>query len=530
MTTPRTVTRMALYCFVTAGVFLLATLQRQRPPQPTSPASLFFSLTFRPSIPTSFLSSSTSFPISKDSISTSQEPLPVSANPMSSSSSLLVTQDYHTPQSHVPECQDMFTIKKSENTIWDTDKYYWDLSRLLSPLLQDISLTSGEISAFPGTRLELMNGSLPYLPCTVREYPAEEVGRCLAARRRARRLPTWLAFYGDSNMRQKMMVVVHSFLPPDLSYRYFLNDSQVTRDSFEKEMNHETSQRPTTFDVIGCRGTDERNLQEDDDNGGGSDSDGSPSQTHGKRNPTPPDAHETTTKPETLPRKPPPLLVHHVTHYEVRVTLVWATKGSTSGDDEAPTVTRLEEWSTRETVPDVLVVGFGKWFMNTFEQELSPFTYAATTARLLLPPLARLERRTVVVQWTQSRLRRYNFMISRVAVNVSRMAWHLVLLNEPFNYGLALLDGWLHHTLGPAGVWLWDSTLPLNMANVRECETLMDANLTHHSLYTGRWWQCVDAHHASFETNTSEMTMLWNLLCNPYMNTGRPFCCAKEEN
>lgn len=47
-----------------------------------------------------------------------------------------------------------------------------------------------------------------------------------------------------------------------------------------------------------------------------------------------------------------------------------------------------------------------------------------------------------------TRLRRYNFMISRVKMKVFRTAWHLVLLNEPFNYGLPLLDGWLHHTLG----------------------------------------------------------------------------------
>lgn len=55
----------------------------------------------------------------------------------------------------------------------------------------------------------------------------------------------------------------------------------------------------------------------------------------------------------------------------------------------------------------LLPTGIGKWFMNNFEQELSAFTYLASSARLLLPLLVRLARRTLVIQWAQSRYCRH---------------------------------------------------------------------------------------------------------------------------
>lgn len=59
----------------------------------------------------------------------------------------------------------------------------------------------------------------------VAQYKAVEVGQCLAARGVAGK-STWLAFYGDSSMRQKMEVLIN-FLPPELVYSYYLNDTKV---------------------------------------------------------------------------------------------------------------------------------------------------------------------------------------------------------------------------------------------------------------------------------------------------------------
>ena len=63
----------------------------------------------------------------------------------------------------------------------------------------------------------------------------EEVGRCVAVRA-GKGDSTWITFVGDSNQRQK----IHSFLdflPPDLTYSFYLGDEQVRegkgRDNWE---------------------------------------------------------------------------------------------------------------------------------------------------------------------------------------------------------------------------------------------------------------------------------------------------------
>lgn len=59
----------------------------------------------------------------------------------------------------------------------------------------------------------------------VTQYKAVEVGQCLSARVAAGK-STWLAFYGDSTVRQKMEVLI-KFLPPELVYSYYLNNKKV---------------------------------------------------------------------------------------------------------------------------------------------------------------------------------------------------------------------------------------------------------------------------------------------------------------
>nr|XP_045582235.1 uncharacterized protein LOC123745588 isoform X1 [Procambarus clarkii] len=40
------------------------------------------------------------------------------------------------------------------------------------------------------------------------------------------------------------------------------------------------------------------------------------------------------------------------------------------------------------------------------------------------------------------------------------------------------------------------------------------------------WWRCYDSHHSSHETNTVEIHMLLNLLCNPFLDTAPQYCCS----
>ncbi|KAK8402078.1 hypothetical protein O3P69_001283 [Scylla paramamosain] len=357
----------------------------------------------------------------------------------------------------------------------------------------------------------------------VREYPAEEVGRCLAAKRGTSGTNTWIAFFGDSNMRQKMEALTEWFLPPGLTYTYYLNDTQVTRDAFMTLFLNPSQLRPDSFDILGCRSSNEGNLNNSGGayrrntlvSSGNSQGGVTSKETQAERS----ESSQIASKDSVL--KP-------TKDYEIRVTLLWVGE-KINDQDKVPAVTRLEEWAEAKMVPDVLVIGIGKWLMNNFEQELSPYTYLATFVHYLSPPLLRLARRTRILHWAQSRLRHYNFDFSVPEAKVTKTNWRIILLNAPYTYSLPLMDGCLKHILRPTGVWYWDSTLPFNLANLKECETLMKANFSHTRLYTDHWWRCSDPHHASYETNVNEMTMLWNLLCNSYMGESPIYCCAREE-
>ncbi|XP_045117408.1 uncharacterized protein LOC123508061 [Portunus trituberculatus] len=272
--------------------------------------------------------------------------------------------------------------------------------------------------------------------------------------------------------------------------------------------------RPDYFEILGCRSSNEGNLNNILVSSENSQDGARSTDTHSERN----EASHNASKEYVL---------KHKKDYEIRITLLWVGE-NINDHDKVLAVSRLEEWAEAEMVPDVLVIGLGKWFMNNFEDELSPYTYLASFTHHLLPLLLRLSRRTRVLQWAQSRLRHYNFDFSVPEAKVTKPNWHIMLLNTPYTYGLPLADGCLKHILRPTGVWYWDSTLPFNLANLKECETLMKGNLSHTHLYTDQWWRCSDAHHASYETNMNEMTMLWNLLCNSYMAESSIYCCARE--
>ncbi|MPC09275.1 hypothetical protein E2C01_001880 [Portunus trituberculatus] len=302
--------------------------------------------------------------------------------------------------------------------------------------MQDVTDASSNIlgvHAFSGTRLQLMNGSLPYLPCTVREYPAEEVGRCLSAKRGTSGTNTWIAFLGDSNVRQKMEALIERFLPSGLTYTYYLNDAQVTRDGFMRLLLYQDHWRPDYFEILGCRSSNEGNLNNILVSSGNSQDGARSTDTHSERN----EASHNASKEYVL---------KHKKDYEIRITLLWVGE-NINDHDKVLAVSRLEEWAEAEMVPDVLVIGLGKWFMNNFEDELSPYTYLASFTHHLLPLLLRLSRRTRVLQWAQSRLRHYNFDFSVPEAKVTKPNWHIMLLNTPYTYGLPLADGCLKHIL-----------------------------------------------------------------------------------
>ncbi|MPC48760.1 hypothetical protein E2C01_042543 [Portunus trituberculatus] len=60
----------------------------------------------------------------------------------------------------------------------------------------------------------------------------------------------------------------------------------------------------------------------------------------------------------------------------------------------------------------------------------------------------------------------------------------------------------------------------------RRCPTSAPTLFNPLHQYAGRWWNCFDMHHASYETNSVEIQMLLNLLCNAHLNTPAQYCCS----
>ncbi|KAK4304347.1 hypothetical protein Pmani_023696 [Petrolisthes manimaculis] len=320
-----------------------------------------------------------------------------------------------------------------------------------------------------------------------------DISQCVASRSR-QGITTWLAFVGDSTMRQKVHTLLLN-LPQNLQYTYFLGTKQVNASEFRKAVTFHKL-RPPTFDIIGKAVT-------------------VPPQHDGKLEPssstnttTTPTNPNPSSSPDDAPNFNPYLEIHdeyptsetnpvdpkfnaplwegevQLSQFSLRVTLVWSPGTWDKRENIGTEINKFEEWLDGPSLPHVIVIGLSTWNILSRNKvdELSPATQVETFARHFLHSLTRLADRTTVLYWRQSR---------RTAV------------------------------------WLWDSTLPFNLANIRECLRLNEANMFNHPLYTGRWWNCGDSHHSSYETNYVDIQMLFNFLCNDYMESSEegPYCC-----
>nr|XP_045623384.1 uncharacterized protein LOC123773624 [Procambarus clarkii] len=219
--------------------------------------------------------------------------------------------------------------------------------------------------------------------------------------------------------------------------------------------------------------------------------------------------------------------------YELRVTLVWAPFGTWRDNYLDPhtrsrKVTKLEEWVKAEVIPDVIVTGFGSWMLMIRKDvdELVPFSELNKLGLQVAPIFANLAQRTRVLFLSQSRYRWFNFEGTKQLPNDPKAFWKTLLDMGQFRDALPLVDAWLWRILRSTGMWHWDSTLPFNLANIRECHMLWNNSALYEPLYTDSWWHCQDVHHASYETNHDEIQMLLNLLCNPYLTRARNYCCS----
>ncbi|KAG7177664.1 hypothetical protein Hamer_G008316 [Homarus americanus] len=73
--------------------------------------------------------------------------------------------------------------------------------------------------------------------------------------------------------------------------------------------------------------------------------------------------------------------------------------------------------------------------------------------------------------------------------------------------------------------WWWDTSLPLNLAAVKDCETLYRRGLEDVDVYKGEHLLCKDQVHAARATLGDMATMMYNLLCNSVLGAHSSFCC-----
>nr|XP_027213612.1 uncharacterized protein LOC113806648 [Penaeus vannamei] len=76
------------------------------------------------------------------------------------------------------------------------------------------------------------------------------------------------------------------------------------------------------------------------------------------------------------------------------------------------------------------------------------------------------------------------------------------------------------------GLWWWDSNLPINLAEIEECNELHRRGLADDEAYTGPPLDCSDDQHAGPGTNYDLVSMLLNLACNSVLGMSETFCCA----
>ncbi|XP_071535004.1 uncharacterized protein [Panulirus ornatus] len=81
-------------------------------------------------------------------------------------------------------------------------------------------------------------------------------------------------------------------------------------------------------------------------------------------------------------------------------------------------------------------------------------------------------------------------------------------------------------TRSSSGVWWWDSSLPLNLAGILECNELYNRGLAYHRIYREAVLHCLDVQHAGRATNNDLVTMLLNLLCNSVSGLHHTYCCT----
>ncbi|XP_047471441.1 uncharacterized protein LOC125026886 [Penaeus chinensis] len=220
--------------------------------------------------------------------------------------------------------------------------------------------------------------------------------------------------------------------------------------------------------------------------------------------------------------------------------------------DEAE-VTQLRRWADgADPLPDILILGYTSWMLQRHMEDaniLELLDGLFEMHKAVVPHIVKISRSTRVLVLPQSRPKPHAAMINvgYSIINVPNFDWsEKIFLQEvqkhSRNQGVprsekqqddhrpGLHSGTFRDHLIPGtstpGLWWWDSSLPINLAEIEECNELHRRDLAGDVAYTGPRLQCRDIHHAGEETATDLVTMLFNLMCNSVLKLHESLCCS----
>lgn len=319
-------------------------------------------------------------------------------------------------------------------------------------------------------RLEQTEGQLPHLACRLRQFTAEDVGRCVGRRRWRGSGTTHIAYVGDSRIRQHVEVLI------DL-----LRDLQP---------------RITTYKGVVL--TPEQFL-------------GAEGMMHWKK-------YKHDFRVECV--RAPGLMVDF--HWAALIDKGGAPRGK-EGETRVGALHLIRRWlrAPKGRLPDVVILNTGAWQLMDVKQTIMDQIddAAVTVMKKMRPMLKRLATRTTLVWALPDPFKEY----------ISHIFGHTGHYTQQSNEVLEwLLNAQI--SLQPPGIIIWDSFLPIAFVARSDCMHFYAANISENLL--GKFsnflsfitWQCFERMHVGLEALSVAVQMVLNHVCNPYM-VGM-YCCS----
>ncbi|CAL4162795.1 unnamed protein product, partial [Meganyctiphanes norvegica] len=333
-----------------------------------------------------------------------------------------------------PNCRKLFQIEDFHQQVSTQEND--DMEMMYRSLSEELPPTAVDQGMEPLTKLQVMKGTVPYLPCRIQLYDVKQLRRCLHLRHSNARnnngindndshnikssniTTTWLAFAGDSKMRDKFVALVFG-LRSDFNWTISW-DAQTNGEYVPLNMEDLEEQiSKTSMNSMRVVSTDGL----------------------------------------------------------LQVDFVSATLGLNTVVHGIRPVPLLRRWAaTSEDLPHLIVIGHGMWtfakswikkqpLLDSYDEVLENWKETADV-------LVSLAARTNVLVWPQNRkrilsaldhIRNENYKIFDILVNA---------------HGSRAAQEWIekamHESMKNTGLIQWDSSVPFNRANIRECEAIRE--------------------------------------------------------